>query len=237
MKTPSATEVNEAELAHWLFTAFESSRPIAAELGFIPEMQLVFMMDRKVLAPTARGPGDIDVLAANAAYPEQAIAVEVKRVKMPSDSYSTSLPNKLQELEKGCTQVRLLREIGFHRSYLLVAVVADGREQTEVNFAFRGSTPALVKAVKEKLRSLKFHPDVGVVVVEVTQPVDSRPCKIHLTAASKGRRYGVEADSITFALADKAWIRQARHANTAARAQKIPARPRRTIARSNQRML
>lgn len=172
MKTPSATDVNEAELAHWLFTAFVPSRPIAAELGFMPEMQLAFMMDRKVLAPIARGPGDIDVLAANATYPEQAIAVEVKRVKMPSGSYSTSLPNKLQELEKGCTQVGLLREIGFHRSYLLVAVVADGREQTEVSFAFRGPTPVLVKAVKEKLRSLKFHPDVGVVVVEATQPVD-----------------------------------------------------------------
>jgi hypothetical protein len=172
MKTPSATDVNEAELAHWLFTAFMSSRPIAEELCFIPEMQLAFMMDRKVLAPIARGPGDIDVLAANATYPEQAIAVEVKRVKMPSGSYSTSLPNKLQELEKGCTQVGLLREIGFHRSHLLVAVVADGREQTEVSFAFRGPTPALVKAVKEKLRSLKFHPDVGVVVVEATQPVD-----------------------------------------------------------------
>lgn len=172
MKTPSATDVNEAELAHWLFTASVSSRPIAAELGFMPEMQLAFMMDRKVLAPTARGPGDIDVLAANAIHPEQAIVVEVKRVKMPSGSYSTSLPNKLQELEKGCKQVDLLRQIGFHRSYLLIAVVADGREQTEMNFVFRGPTPALVKAVKEKLRSLNFHPDVGVVVVEATQPVD-----------------------------------------------------------------
>lgn len=89
------------------------------------------------------------------------------------DSYSTSLPNKLQELEKGCTQPRLLREIGFHRSYLLVAVVADGNEHTEVSFAFRGPTSApVVKAVKEKLRSLKFHPDVDVVVVEETQPAD-----------------------------------------------------------------
>lgn len=172
MDTVSATDVHEAELARWLFTASASSRLIAEELGLIPEMQLTFRTDTRVLAPTARGPGDIDVLAVSETYPEQGIAVEVKRVKMPSVSYLTSRPNKLQELEKGCTQVGLLREIGFHRSYLLIAVVADGREQTEAGFPFRGPTPVLVEAVKEKLRSLNFHPDVGVVVVEVTQPVD-----------------------------------------------------------------
>ena len=123
-----------------------------------PRIRALAAALKKAGFPTAitRSSGDIDVIAANATYPEQAIAVEVKRVKMPSDSYSTSLPNKLQDLEKRCQQGRLLREIGFHRSYLLVAVVADGREQTEVSFAFRSPTPALVKAVKEKLRSLKF---------------------------------------------------------------------------------
>jgi hypothetical protein len=172
MDTASATDVHEAELAHWLFTAFVSSRPIAEELGLISAMQLAFRVETQVLAPAARGPGDIDVLAVNATCPEQAVAVEVKRVKMPSDSYLTSQPNKLQELEKGCKQVGLLREIGFHRSYLLVAVVADGREQTDVSFPFRGPTSDLVAAVKEKLRGLNFHPNVGVVVVEATQPVD-----------------------------------------------------------------
>jgi len=65
-----------------------------------------------------------------------------------------------------------LRRMGFHRSYLVVAVVADGREQTDVGFPFRGPPPALVKVLRDKLRSLPFHADAGVVVVEVTQPVD-----------------------------------------------------------------
>ena len=81
METASATDVQEAELAHWLLTAFASSRPIAAELGLIPEIQLAFRTDTKILAPIARGPGDIDVLAVNATYPEQVIAVEVKRAQ------------------------------------------------------------------------------------------------------------------------------------------------------------
>ena len=172
MEATSATEVQEAELAQWLFTAFAPSQLIASELGLIPEMQLAFGIDAKILAPTARGPGDSDVLAVNATCPEQTVSIEVKRVKMSSDSYLTSQANKLQGLQKGSNQVGLLREIGFHRSYLLVAVVADGREQTKVNFAFQGPTSTLVKAVKEKLCSISFHPDVGVVVVEVTQPVD-----------------------------------------------------------------
>jgi hypothetical protein len=168
----SVTDVHEAELARWLFTALTPKRLLLAELGFVPGMQLAFLTDTLILAPDALGPGDIDVLAVDGKCPQQTIAIEVKRVKMPADSYLTSQPNKLQELEKGCKQVGLLREIGFHRSYLLVAVVADGREQTEVSFAFRGPTPSLVKAVKEKLRSLEFHPAVGVIVVEATQPSD-----------------------------------------------------------------
>lgn len=172
MEAAAVTDVYEDKLTRWLFTALASSNLLASELDLSSGMQLTFMADTQTLAPTARGPGDIDVLAVNARCPEYAVAIEVKRVKMPSDSYLTSQPNKVQELRKGCVQVGLLREIGFHRSYLLVAVVADGREQAELGFAFRGPTPALVRAVKEKLRSLDFHPDVGVVVVEVTQPIN-----------------------------------------------------------------
>ncbi len=80
-----------------------------------------------MLVPDARGPGDIDVLAVDPSQPDQAVAIEVKRVKMPPDSYWTSLPNKIEEIGKGCKQAGLLRAIGFQRSYLLVAVVADGR--------------------------------------------------------------------------------------------------------------
>jgi len=137
-----------------------------------PGMRLAFRIDPSILAPRGRGPGDIDVLVVDETRPQYAVAIEVKRVKMPAESYWTSQPNKLQELEKGCTQVGLLREIGFHRSCLLVVVVADGREQTTTSVAFRGPTPSLVKAVKETLSSLTFHPDVGVVVLEVTQPMD-----------------------------------------------------------------
>ena len=174
MNTASVTDIPEDELARRLFTEFVTARLITSEFGLITEMQFYFKMDTKVFAPTTHGPGDIDVLGVNTTYPEQSIAVEVKRVKMQSNSYLTSLPNKLQELKRGCEQVGLLREIGFHRSYLLVALVADGREQTEASFPFRGPTPPLVKAVKDKLHSLEFHSDVGVVVVEVTQPVDKK---------------------------------------------------------------
>lgn len=168
----TATDLHEAELAQWLFTGFSPSHLLASELGLVPGTRFLFRTDTRVVAPNARGPGDIDVLAIGPGRPEGAVAIEVKCVKMPADSYWTSLPNKLQEIEKGRKQVGLLRKIGFHRSYLLVAVVADGREHVEVNFASRGPTPALVKAVKDKLRNLDFHPEVGVIVIEATQPID-----------------------------------------------------------------
>ena len=172
MDAASALDVHEAELAQWLFTAWTPARLLASELGFGSDTGLAFRVDNSSLTGIGSAPGDIDVPAIDRAHPDRAIAIEVKRVKLPPDAYLTAQPNKLQELDKGCRQARLLRTMGFHRSYLLVAVVADGREQTDVGFPFRGPPPVLVKIVRDKLRSLPFHPDVGVVVVEVTQPVD-----------------------------------------------------------------
>lgn len=172
MDAAPALDIHEAELAQWLFTAWTPTRLLASELRFASDTDLAFRVDPSSLTGIGAAPGDIDILAINHAHPDQAIAIEVKRVKLPPDAYLTAQPNKLQELDKGCRQAGLLRSMGFHRSYLLVAVVADGREQTNVGFPFRGPPPALVRIVRDKLRSLPFHPDVGVVVVEVTQPVD-----------------------------------------------------------------
>ena len=176
MDAAAATDIEEAQLTRWLFTGFAPSRQLASQFGFAPGTKLYFGADPRTLRTDARGPGDIDVLAIDLVRPECALAIEVKRVKMPTDSYWTSLPNKLEGIDKGRKQVELLRQIGFHRSYLLIAVVADGRERTDVNFASRGSTPALIKTVRDKLSCLEFHPDVGVLVVEVTQPVDKNIC-------------------------------------------------------------
>jgi len=172
MDAAAALDIHEAELARWLFTAWTPARLLASELGFGCDTRLAFRIDPSSLAGIGAAPGDIDVLAIDHAHPDQATAIEVKRVKLRPEAYLTAQPNKLQELDKGCRQAGLLRSMGFCRSYLLVAVVADGREQTDVGFPFRGPPPALVRVVRDKLRSLPFHSDVGVVVVEVTQPVD-----------------------------------------------------------------
>jgi hypothetical protein len=172
MNAAPVQDIHEAELARWLFTERMPAALLASELRFAPATGLTFCVDPSHLMGDARAPGDIDVLAIDHARLDQAIAIEIKRVKLPPKAYLTARPNKLQDLDKGCRQVRLLRSMGFHRSYLVVAVVADGREQTDVGFPFRGPPPALVKVVRDKLRSLPFHPDVGVFVVEVTQPVD-----------------------------------------------------------------
>jgi hypothetical protein len=172
MGAAPALDIHEAELAQWLFTAWTPAWLLASELGFGPDASLAFRVDPSSLTGVGTAPGDIDVIAIDHMHPERATAVEVKRVKLPPEAYLTAQPNKLRELDKGCRQAGLLRSMGCYRSYLLVAVVADGREQTDVGFAFRGPPPELVRVVREKLRSLPFHPDVGVVVVEVTQPVD-----------------------------------------------------------------
>src|SRR3990167_9190991 len=108
MNAAAATDVHEAELARWLFTAWSSARLLASELRFAPATALEFCVDSSRLAGITSGPGDIDVLAIDPARLDQAIAIEVKRVKLPPEAYLTAQPNKLRELDKGCRQVGLL---------------------------------------------------------------------------------------------------------------------------------
>ncbi len=172
MQAPSATSLNETPLCRWLFGAFPSSRLLADELGFAPGCCPLFEVPTTSLIPDARGPGDIDVLVSSAKRPEAAIAFEAKRVKISAGAFDTGLPGKLSDLRHGVQQANLLHALGFHRSYLLVIIVTDGRQRADFNFASRGPTSELVSIVDGFRDRDRLDPHVGIAFIEVTQPVD-----------------------------------------------------------------
>lgn len=171
MESSSVTEITEDVLCRWLFLE-PAARPLLEELRVLPGSRVWFSVPTTSVLSEARGPGDIDVLIGNPQYPESALAIEVKRVKVESATFHTGTPGKLQGLKHGVQQANLLAKVGFHRTFLLVAVVIDGRERVELNFASRGLTSELAKAIGEFPRRAALAAHVGLAFVEITQPVD-----------------------------------------------------------------
>jgi hypothetical protein len=172
MEAPAATDVPEASLCRWLFGVGSSLCRVRDELRISPGSKVLFETRTADVAPSARGPGDVDVLLVDRLSPQRAIAIETKRVKVSTHAFHTGQAGKIGELEHGVVQANLLRAIGFHRTYLLVAVVTDGRERTDANFAFRGPPLEMMRAIEAFPAQVKLDSDIGLGFVYVTQPVD-----------------------------------------------------------------
>jgi hypothetical protein len=129
VQAPSAAALQEAPLSRLLFGESPACRPLVTELRIAPGSCVAFEVPTATLVPGARGPGDIDVLVCGPQTPARALAIELKRVKITPESFETELPGKLPGLKRGVQQANLLGELGFHRAYLLIAVVTDGRQR------------------------------------------------------------------------------------------------------------
>lgn len=172
VQAPSAADLPEAPLSRLLFGESPACRPLATELGIAPSSRVAFEVPTITLVPGARGPGDIDVLVFSSQTPERALAMELKRVKITPESFETELPGKLSDLKRGVRQANLLGGLGFHRAYLVIAVVTDGRQRIGYNFFGRGPTLELLKMIDQFPGRDQLRRGVGVAFVEITQPID-----------------------------------------------------------------
>jgi hypothetical protein len=98
--------------------------------------------------------------------------MECKHVKFKAEAFQTGLPNKLEALEKGAEQATKLLTCGFHKTLLVVLVTVDGRERQEFNPAFRGLSADMAETVEQRVRELRLPAEIGVIIVEISQPLD-----------------------------------------------------------------
>lgn len=73
--------------------------------------------------------GDIDVLFCAPDLPQQAVAYQIKRVKLGINQLRNGTPSKLEKFKKLAQQTNLISQMGFWQVYADVIVVADAREQ------------------------------------------------------------------------------------------------------------
>ena len=119
--------------------------------------------------------GDIDIMLTKPSQPEDATAIQVKRVKVGEDAFLTGQPNKLREFEKGIAQANLLAKIGFCRVYLYVLIVVDSRSQNIGKYSYAGLSQELGSTINSALSPRALAERVGFIKFDFTQPMDYPP--------------------------------------------------------------
>jgi hypothetical protein len=90
----------------------------------------------------------------------KAIAIDTEKEKV----------NKIDSIGDGVIQANALHNLGFHRTYLLILVVIDGRNKTDYNVLCRGLSNITFERVYDFPLRDKLNEDVGVIFIEISQP-------------------------------------------------------------------
>ncbi len=168
----SVTAIEEAELCRRMFAHPILARELSEKLGFTGAFRGMFEIPTRQLVPDAPGPGDIDLIACDPAHAQETHVFQVKRVKVSERTFANMAPTKLERCEHGVIQTNLLGGLGFHRTWLLVVVVTDGRERPALNFFCRGITFELMDVVVSHPLFNDLAPEAGLAFVFLDQPVD-----------------------------------------------------------------
>jgi hypothetical protein len=116
--------------------------------------------------------GDVDLLVIPVDSPHQATALQFKRVKVGSSSYTAGIANKLPEIAKLARQANHLVPLGFYRVCATVLILVDSRETPAANPWMKSTPPAVIEAVNAQVLAARFDVSVRVQVIEICQPLD-----------------------------------------------------------------
>jgi hypothetical protein len=137
---------------------------------------------KKVRVPLPKGfHGDADIILFSPEHPDQAVAIEVKRIKFGISALRPGgKPNKLHEYEKAIEQANRLYKVGFWKVYLYVIIVVDAREQnaSKLNsekLVFDGLSMRLRNLVASVVNTNGLNANVGLCELNFTQTMDCEP--------------------------------------------------------------
>lgn len=140
---------------------------------------------KKAQVPLPKGfHGDADIILFSPEHPDQAVAIEAKRIKFGISALRPGgRPNKLHEYEKAVEQANRLREVGFWKVYLYAITVVDAREQnaSKLNsgkLVFDGLSMQLRSLVASVVNTNGLNAKVGLCDLDFTQTMDDEPFAI-----------------------------------------------------------
>ncbi len=172
------TDINEAEIVNYLLRRNDSRRLIFKELRLSENAIWRSCVIEPIVNKSYPKPGDIDILICDNNSPNQAIAIECKRIKVKAVSTLDDDVNKIENLKDGISQTKSLLAMGFHQTYLAVIIEVDGRNRSAFNTAHRGLNPdATWDGAEKTMRKIyefpqknRYAQEVGFIFIEVIQP-------------------------------------------------------------------
>jgi len=131
-------------------------------------------------APGGQFRGDVDILLCGPGRPEEAVAYQVKRIKVGMSQLRFKAPSKLEELNLAVRQANLMAEIGFWKVFLYVITVVDAREQNLEQTMFAGLSNELKHKITTAVSNsvVVLNQRVGLFEIDLIQTTDSPPTTI-----------------------------------------------------------
>jgi hypothetical protein len=210
------TDIDEEKTLSWLLCTPPVRKLVFANLGLTDAAYARISVREPILdhRPTKK-PGDLDVLLLPSIDdPSHAISIQAKRIKVKAvDTYRDNVTNRhLGNLTDLIEQANGSRELGFHLNYAMVIVQVDGERRSDFNFFYRTTSPGQFNRIYHRTRDRAWHPDVGIIFVEIAQPtadsihraglvgicVDklAREIEQHISLTAKVRQLTVESPNI-----------------------------------------
>ncbi|MFL5766094.1 MAG: hypothetical protein ACJ77K_19270 [Bacteroidia bacterium] len=161
--------LTEHEIIKWVFENKFTQEYFIQQTTKLESVQYALEVQKPIIE-FGQKPGDVDILMWPKGQPNLAVAIECKRAKVSIAPDGKEKANRLSEITKGIRQAKQLRELGFHKSYLLIFILTDGQHKKKVNSFFRYSDAETIKEIYNIPWHEELHEDVGVIYVQITQP-------------------------------------------------------------------
>ena len=167
----SVTSMTEDIAVKWLFQNSSFGQFFIQSFFEKPSGVKSFFGLTEPFTISGKKPGDIDLLLVDPERPDKAIAFECKRVKATSIDRDNSKVNNANGIKKGVIQANKYQSLGFHKSYLMIILLDDGRHFSDYpNTMMRNNNSESVENIYDIPWNENLHDDVGIVFVKITQP-------------------------------------------------------------------
>ncbi len=168
----SVTYEVEKAIVRWFFSKEFLRQTFLEELRLHIHCRIFFEVDKPIITDRNKKPGDIDVLICEATAPDRAVAIECKRVKCIIQQNGNETVNKIGDIRDAVYQANALQSMGFYKTYLAVFIEVDGRNRRDLNFLGRGLSDEKFKELYDFPLRDKLHKNVGIIFIEIVQPID-----------------------------------------------------------------
>lgn len=171
-KAQSISNSSEEEILKWLMGRDDFKELFLPNFFKGPCTVNSYLGLKEPFVVNGKKPGDIDLLITDLSKPEEPVAIEVKRVKAVSIDDDSSKVNGKDKIKKGVIQANKYHELGFHKCYLMIVVLNDGRLKTTPNVLFRSAETDNVREIYNLPYKEPLNPNVGVILLNIIQYLD-----------------------------------------------------------------